>query len=149
MPTQSEEPEVLTLLKADHTQVKKLFREFEETLEADRAQAREMSQQILTELSLHAEMEEQIIYPLLKGADEKLFYQAQEEHQVAKTLISELKELEVAEPAFQAKMLVLRANVEHHIQEEEREIFDQLRELSRTKLTQAARAWKAQKEAVA
>jgi hemerythrin superfamily protein len=145
MPTKSEEPEVLKLLKADHNQVKKMFREFEERVEADRAQAREISQQILTELSLHAEMEEQIIYPLLKGEDEKLFYQAQEEHHVAKTLISELQELEVAEPSFQAKMLVLRENVEHHIKEEESEMFDKLRELSSRRLTQAAKTWEAQK----
>jgi hypothetical protein len=67
---------------------------------------------------------------------------------VAKVLLSELEQMKPVDPSFQAKMLVLRTNVEHHIKEEESEIFDQLRELPSTKLTQAAKAWKAQKEAV-
>ena len=144
MATKAKEPEVLALLKADHTKVKKMFREFEETVETDTEQAHAISQQILTELRLHTEMEEQIIYPLLKGQDEKLFYEAQEEHHVAKTLMSELQDMETDEPSYQAKMLVLRENVEHHIKEEESEMFDKIRELSSTKLTQAAKAWKAQ-----
>lgn len=149
MATRSKEPEILALIKSDHTKVKKMFKEFEETVETDTQQASEICDQILAELSLHTEMEEQIIYPLLKGQDEKLFYEAQEEHHVAKTLMSELQEMEADDPSFQAKMTVLQENIAHHIKEEESEMFDKIRELSSTKLTRAAQDWKAQKEASA
>jgi hemerythrin superfamily protein len=145
MPTQANEPEVLRLIKEDHTKVKKLFRDFEKTVASDIQEAAAISQQILAELTLHTELEEQIIYPLLQEQDQAIFYEAQEEHHVAKVLIDELQQLEAEDPSWQAKMMVLRENVQQHIQEEESEMFDKLRELSSRRLTQAAKTWEAQK----
>jgi hypothetical protein len=145
MPTQANEPEVLRLIKEDHTKVKKLFRDFEKTVASNIQEAAVISQQILAELSLHTELEEQIIYPLLQEQYPELFYEAQEEHHVAKILMDELQQLEAEEPAWSAKMMVLRENVEQHIKEEESAMFDKLRELSSRRLTQAAKTWEAQK----
>jgi hemerythrin superfamily protein len=141
------QPEILAMIKEDHEKVKILFRDFEQTATSSSRQVGAISQQILDELSLHAELEEQIIYPLLQEQYPELFYQAQEEHHVAKVLISELEQMKPDDPSFQAKMLVLRTNVEHHIGEEESEIFDKVRQLASRRLTQAAETWEAQKAA--
>jgi hypothetical protein len=141
----AKEPEILSLLEDDHDNVKDLFVQFEEELETGGKEAIQISHKILDELTIHAELEEQIIYPLLKDIDESLFYEAQEEHHVAKFLIGELKEMNGQEPSFEAKMMVLRETVEMHIEEEENEIFDELGDLPEAKLDQAAEMWKSQK----
>lgn len=139
-------PEIVTLIKKDHQTVKKLFKQFEELVENDPTEALPICEEILTELTLHAEMEEQIVYPLLQEVDEDLYYEAQEEHHVAKLLIAEIQEMGEDDPAWKAKVMVLRENVEHHIREEEREMLTKLAEAPARKLTEAAETWTAAKE---
>lgn len=141
----SVEPEVLNIIKEEHTKVKKLFREFEKAITSDTEEAAKLSQQIIDDLKLHTMLEESIIYPLLKEKDESIFYEAQEEHHVADVLITELEQLEIEAPSFKAKMMVLRENIEHHIKEEENEMFDKIREVSSRKLSEAAKLWQSQK----
>jgi hypothetical protein len=111
------------LLKADHKKVADLF----ERLESATGKAKlDVFNQIKGELELHTHIEEKIFYPALEKPEEThdLTLEAYEEHKVVKTLLAELAGAKVADDEWQAKAKVLRENVEHHIEEEENELFD-------------------------
>ncbi len=140
--------EILDLIKQDHDQVKELFQRFEETYESDRQQASEIAQQIISDLTTHSELEEELVYPSLKQQDERLFYEAREEHHVAEVLLEELEEMSIEDPSFTAKMMVLRENVTTHIEEEESQVFQKLSELPEDTLRDMSQAWRSRKAAV-
>lgn len=123
--------DALKLLKTDHDKVKKLFKEFEEAHEKGNKLAEgELAGIIISELELHTQMEEEFVYPDAKaqGDDlEELTLEAYEEHNVAKTLIEEIKALSPDDETFAAKVTVLQEAVEHHIDEEENEMFPKVR----------------------
>ena len=111
------------LLKADHKKVAALF----DQLEA--ASGREklgVFNQIKTELELHTHIEETIFYPALEKPAEThdLTLEAYEEHDVVKSLLAEMSGARAADDEWQAKAKVLRESVEHHVDEEENELFD-------------------------
>ncbi|MDX6613900.1 MAG: hypothetical protein QOD75_3086 [Blastocatellia bacterium] len=111
------------LLKADHKKVAKLFKQ----LEAASGKAKlSIFQNIKGELDLHAHIEEKFLYPALEKPEEThdLTLEAYEEHQVVKTLLAELSGAKAADDEWQARVKVLQENVEHHVQEEENELFD-------------------------
>ena len=111
------------LLKADHKKVNELFDE----LEAATGNAKlGVFNQIKTELELHTHIEEKIFYPALEKPEEThdLTLEAYEEHKAVKTLLAELSGARTADDEWQAKAKVLRENVEHHVDEEENELFD-------------------------
>ena len=111
------------LLKADHKKVAGLF----DRLEAARGKAKlDVFRQIKSELDLHTHIEEKIFYPALEKPEEThdLTLEAYEEHKVVKTLLAELAGAKAANDEWQAKAQVLRENVEHHVEEEENELFD-------------------------
>jgi hypothetical protein len=111
------------LLKADHKKVAGLFDE----LEAANGKAKlGIFNQIKNELELHTHIEEKIFYPVIEKPEEThdLTLEAYEEHAVVKTLLKELSESKSADDEWQAKAKVLRENVEHHVEEEEGELFD-------------------------
>ena len=111
------------LLKADHKKVSGLFDE----LEAATGKAKlNVFNQIKTELELHTHIEETIFYPALEKPEEThdLTLEAYEEHKMVKTLLAELSGARTADEEWQAKAKVLRENVEHHVEEEENELFD-------------------------
>lgn len=111
------------LLKADHQKVAKLF----DRLEAASGKAKlNVFEQIKKELELHAEVEETIFYPALEKPEEThdLTLEAYDEHKVVKTLLAELAGSKSATEEWQAQVKVLRENVEHHVDEEENELFD-------------------------
>ena len=111
------------LLKADHEKVNALFDE----LEAATGQAKlNVFNQIKTELELHTHLEETIFYPALEKPEEThdLTLEAYEEHKVVKTLLAKLSRARTADDEWQAQAKVLRENVEHHVDEEENELFD-------------------------
>ncbi len=113
---------VLTMLKADHKKVKALFAEYEE---ATPRKQQDIAKTTLEELEIHAELEEELIYPAIrKGTkDDKLMNEATEEHHLVHVLIGELKELEPNDETFKAKFTVLGELVKHHVKEEEGEMF--------------------------
>ena len=114
--------DAFNLLKADHRKVEDLFSE----LEAARGQARlRVFDQIKTELDLHAHIEEKIFYPALEKPRQthELTLEAYEEHAVVKKLLRELSRAKTANEEWQAQAKVLQENVEHHVQEEENELF--------------------------
>ncbi len=111
------------LLKADHKKVSGLFDE----LEAATGKAKlSVFAQIKTELELHTHIEETIFYPALEKPEEThdLTLEAYEEHKMVKTLLAKLSKARTANDEWQAQAKVLRENVEHHVEEEENELFD-------------------------
>jgi len=114
--------DAFSLLKADHEKVAELF----EQLETAGGQAKlRVFEQIKTELDLHAHIEEKIFYPALEKPRQthELTLEAYEEHAVVKKLLRELSRAKTANEEWQAQAKVLQENVEHHVQEEENELF--------------------------
>ncbi len=120
MPTSSNP--VLTMLKADHKKVKALFAEYKD---ASSRKQQEIAQTTIEELDIHAELEEELIYPAIrKGTkDDEVMNEANEEHHLVHVLIAELKNLEPSDETFKAKFTVLGELVKHHVKEEEGAMF--------------------------
>ena len=119
-------------LRKDHDVVRELFASFEQAhAGGDEARMAELAETACRALDVHADVEEQIFYPAVRdrGGDElaDTIAEAFEEHHVVKVLIGELRELEASDEAFAAKFTVLRELVEHHVGEEETELFPQVR----------------------
>jgi len=112
----------LALLKKDHDTVKDLFDKFEK---ADgRPAKKKIVKQALTQLKVHAAIEEELFYPAVrKPVGKDIMNEADEEHHVAKVLIAELESMDGREDHYDAKFTVLAENVRHHIKEEENEVF--------------------------
>ncbi|HET9713688.1 MAG TPA: hemerythrin domain-containing protein [Pyrinomonadaceae bacterium] len=110
------------LLKEDHRKVEQLFSQ----LESASGKAKlDVFKQIKTELELHTHIEEKIFYPALEEPEEThdLTLEAYEEHAVVKTLLKELSRARTANDEWEAQAKVLQENVEHHVEEEENELF--------------------------
>lgn len=116
----------VSLLKADHDKVQRLFDEFEAA--KSRPAKRKIVRAALLELKVHAAIEEELFYPAVrKSIGKEIMNEADEEHHVAKLLIAELDAMDGSESHFDAKFTVLAENVRHHIKEEEREMLPQAR----------------------
>jgi hemerythrin superfamily protein len=132
MPSRAEK-DACDLLDADHKAVKKMFKEYEE-LTSSRARGaaqkkKELAQQICQELTVHAQVEEEIFYPAVRGAlkDTDLLDEAAVEHQSAKDLIAQIQAAGEPDEMVDAKVKVLGEYVDHHIKEERGEIFPRAR----------------------
>jgi len=123
MSKMKEETDAITLLKSDHEKVKGLFKQFEDAESQEKKDG--IIQQAIDELKVHAEIEEEIFYPALRGeVEDDLMNEADEEHHVARMLIAELDASEgLDDERRNAKFTVLAENVRHHIKEEEGEIL--------------------------
>lgn len=140
-------PNAITMLKSDHALVKRLLRELNE-IEGQSQTANKKRErlvgQIEQELKTHAQIEEEVFYPAFKSAAERaksgveMFYEASEEHHLVDMVLPAIKAARTSSPEFAAKCKVLKELVEHHVREEESEMFkfartlfdeDQLREL--------------------
>jgi hemerythrin-like domain-containing protein len=123
--------DVFKLLKDDHEKVKKLFKKYEGCGQKALKEKQTIADTVFRELEIHAKVEEEIFYPAVKdNASEEgqdLVNEAFEEHKIVKTLIKELQALKAGDDPFEAKFKVLRENVEHHIEEEEDELFPEAR----------------------
>lgn len=123
--------DALALLTADHNRVRGLFARFQEAKDAeDVATMTEICTEIFTELEVHTTIEEEIFYPSVRKESEELAEVVDEgvqEHHVVDVLMSEIKQLEPGGAAWVAKMTVLIENVEHHAEEEETEMFPEVR----------------------
>lgn len=119
------------LLKKDHKKVSDLFKQLEETTERAVKTREELFAQVKQELEIHSRIEEQILYPVLKEAKEthEITLEAIEEHNVVKQLLEELSTMAVGDEVWTAKLTVLKENVEHHVEEEEGEMFKDARKV--------------------
>ena len=123
-------PDALQLLRDDHKRVKDLFKQFEDA--DDRRAKGAIVDKALTELEIHAEIEEEIFYPVVRrdaDAEEDMMDEADEEHHVVKILIAELRKMKPTASHYDAKFTVLAENVKHHIDEEESEMLPKAAEL--------------------
>jgi hemerythrin superfamily protein len=117
----------IALLKEDHRAVEKLFREFEDAKGEGRKE--KLARRICLELTVHTNIEEEIFYPACDGkVDEDLLKEAYVEHDSAKLLIAEIEAGSgQSDEFFDAKVQVLSEQIEHHVKEEEGELFPQVR----------------------
>lgn len=111
------------LLKADHKLVAQLFEEYEQTESI--SQKKQLVEQICKELSIHAQVEEEIFYPAVQSAlkDHELVPEAIVEHSTLKDLIASVEGKEPDNDMFDAKIKVMSEYVKHHVKEEENEMF--------------------------
>jgi len=120
------EQDAIALLKSDHKQVKVLFSEFDK-LKDDGAEADKVAivAQICNELKIHTAIEEEIFYPAVRKAidDSDLMDEALVEHAGAKKLIAQLEGASADDDLYNAKVTVLREQIEHHVQDEEGSMF--------------------------
>jgi hemerythrin superfamily protein len=114
---------VFDMLKSDHRKVEKLFEEFESAKDS-RSRGR-IVEETLRELSVHARLEETLIYPAIREQidDEDVMDEALEEHHVAHVLINELKRMTTRDERYDAKFTVLGESIKHHVKEEEGTMF--------------------------
>jgi iron-sulfur cluster repair protein YtfE (RIC family) len=127
----STKTDAFTLLKKDHEAVKKMFKEYEGLGDRAHKTKAELSTRIFDELAVHETIEEEIFYPAVRENATKngveLLLEAYEEHHVADVIIAELKAISPENEEYDAKMKVLQENIEHHIDEEEDELFPEAR----------------------
>ena len=124
--------DALQLLMAEHREVKAMFRQFHKLAEAGgRGDERMLlASQICVALTLHAQVEEEIVYPAARDVlthDEDIVDEAYVEHAGAKTLIAQIKTMTSDQPLYDAKLKVLGEYIDHHVREEENEFFPRLR----------------------
>lgn len=117
--------DAIKLLTDDHNKVKKMFKEFEKLHKKHEEGREELAQQICKELTIHAQLEEEIFYPAAREAieDDHLMNEAAVEHQAAKDLIEKIQSMNSSDPMYDALVRVLGEYVNHHIEEEQNEIF--------------------------
>jgi hemerythrin superfamily protein len=116
----------IDLLKQQHDQVEELFKKIENA----KSGKEELFDQIADALAVHSAIEEQHFYPATKDTrTEELLQEAVEEHLAVKRIIADLLEMEPDDPQFEAKIKVLKEQVEHHVEEEEKELFPKVRKM--------------------
>ncbi|MDQ1523841.1 MAG: hypothetical protein QOE47_1765, partial [Pyrinomonadaceae bacterium] len=123
--------DAITLLKTDHEKVSGIFEKLEETTERAEKTREELFTKLKQELDVHAHIEETIFYPVLKKAEETrdITMEGIQEHHVVKVLLGELDAMGVGSETWTAKLKVLKENVEHHVEEEEGDMFKKAREV--------------------
>ena len=123
--------DAITMLKTDHDKVKGLLSELESTTERGVKTRQELFATIKGELTVHEVIEEEIFYPALRNHPKAkdIVLEAYEEHHVVDLLMGELESLDVSDETWGAKAIVMKENIEHHIEEEEGEMFKQARQV--------------------
>jgi tRNA G37 N-methylase Trm5 len=122
--SEQESQDLFELLKADHRRVEELFSQFEQ---ADKRTKAGIAEEALTQLEIHAAVEEELVYPAIREAIDNpdTVDKAKEEHHVVKLLIKELRKMDAGEDEFVPKFTVVGELVHHHVEEEEQEMFPQ------------------------
>lgn len=124
--TSSRQKDAIQLLKADHREVEKLFGQFEKA--SGEARKMQLAQKICMELMVHTQLEEELVYPVSREflKDDDIVNEAVVEHQAAKDLIEQIRGMDASDEMFEAKVTVLQEQIEHHVEEEEKEYFPKL-----------------------
>src|SRR3954471_18566734 len=136
----TKKPDAIALLKEDHKKVKVLLGDLEKSSMRGGPRAQKLVAQIDKELTIHTQIEEEIFYPAFRDAvrtkdDKKMYFEAKEEHHVVKLVLPEVQQGGMVAEEFAAKCKVLKELVEHHADEEEKEMFPEARKaLSRAEL---------------
>ena len=141
--------DAMSLLKDDHQKVKKLLAELESTTERGVKTREELFTKVKQELVVHEAIEEEIFYPALKEhpKTKEIALEGYEEHHVVDTVMAEIEGVAYDDEKWAAKFSVMKENLEHHIEEEEGEMFKQARQVfDQDELTQLGESMKARKE---
>ena len=123
--------DAITLLKDDHKTVEKLFKSFEKAGDRAYKTKRDLVDDMIKELSIHAAIEEQVFYPEIRRLvpdEQDDILESLEEHHIVKWVLSELEGLDPEHERFEAKVTVLIEQVRHHVEEEESDMFPAVRE---------------------
>ena len=119
-------PDVIKLLETDHREVEDLFASAESTNGAAKQQ---VVTKIASELTLHAEVEEQVVYPAMREAGlDDLVDEAEQEHSKVKQLVAQLETMDATTDGVDGVLAELKADVQHHVEEEESEGFPKFRD---------------------
>jgi hemerythrin-like domain-containing protein len=115
----------VTLLTTDHTEMKKLMNELDETTDRGIKIRHELFGKLRDKLEIHETIEEEIFYPALKEHPKAkdIVLEGIEEHHVVDGIVAELEDLSVEDETWGAKLTVMKENVEHHMEEEESDMF--------------------------
>ena len=131
--TDTLQTDAISLLTNDHAEVNELFEQYKALAEDEGSMTTDkqsLAEEICTMLTVHAAIEEEIFYPAVRDAldDSKLLDEAEVEHQAAKDLIEQIQDSDPSDPLYDARVNVLGEYVNHHVQEEEGELFPQVRD---------------------
>jgi hemerythrin superfamily protein len=141
--------DAIQVIRGDHQTVEALFRRWEGMGPSDGDRG-ELVRTVVRELSVHAAVEEQILYPAMREAlpdGDSLVQEALEEHQEAKEVLSELDGMDPGDPGFPTKVDSLIADVRHHVEEEENELLPKLESaLTQARLDEMGRQLESAKE---
>ena len=146
--------DAIELLKQDHDQVRELLSELEKTTKRGVKKRRELLDKIHEQLMIHTKIEEEIFYPAFRDADgtehREMFYEAQEEHRaVEKLVLPDLEDTDTSADEFAGRVKVLKELVEHHAEEEEKEMFPRARKVfSKEKLAELGERLEERKQAL-
>src|SRR5678815_4523791 len=131
-PADKSSTDAIALLMNDHQEVKQLFERYEELAEsgADDDEKQSLADEICTMLTVHATIEEELFYPAARDAvdDDSLLNEAEVEHQSAKDLIAQIQASDPSDALYDAQVKVLGEYVNHHVEEEEGELFPRVKE---------------------
>jgi hemerythrin superfamily protein len=139
--------DALSLLTDDHAEVRALFEKFEGLSDRSKVSKKRVADNICEALTVHAQIEEELFYPAVRQAikDKDMVDEAIVEHASAKELVAQIREMDAGEDLYDAKLKVLSEQVEHHVREEEDEMFPKVRE-SRLDLEALGNELRARKE---
>ncbi|MEC5161486.1 hemerythrin superfamily protein [Janthinobacterium sp. CG_23.3] len=151
IPTESaKQRDAIAVLTQDHEHVKALFEQYEALSDRSPAKKKKLAHEICLELTRHATAEEEIFYPAVReanGDNEDLIDEATVEHASAKELIAQILAMEPADELYDAKVKVLSEQIEHHVKEEEGEMFPKAKK-AKLDLAALGQAIEARKEEV-
>ena len=136
------------LLEKDHREVEELFEKFEKLTDRAKVSKKRIADDICNELTVHTQIEEEIFYPAVREASKEMEDMVDEaivEHASAKDLIAQIESMEADEDLYDAKVKVLQEMIEHHVEEEEKEMFTKVRKLG-LDLNELGRQMQARKE---
>ena len=118
----------IDLLEQQHREVEELFEEFEGAGENAKKTKERVCRELSDQLAMHAEIEEKLFYPESKQENtEEILRESVEEHLSMKRILADLMDVGSGDDQFDAKMSVLKEQVEHHVEEEEKELFPKVR----------------------
>ncbi|WP_085731276.1 MULTISPECIES: hemerythrin domain-containing protein [unclassified Pseudomonas] len=124
----------IDLLKADHEKVKGILSQLSESTDRALKKRVELLDKLEMEITIHTQLEEQILYPAFKEAggkeEDEMYYEAKEEHRTVDSLVlPDLKSTDPSTPEFAGRVKVVKELLEHHIEEEETEMFPKAKKL--------------------
>jgi hemerythrin superfamily protein len=124
--------DAIELLTSQHREVEQMFKQFEEMGDRAKSSKKKITDKICSALIMHTTIEEEIFYPAVREASkdtEDMVDEAVVEHAAAKDLISQLQEMDPEDDLYDAKVKVLSEQIEHHVEEEEKEMFPKVRKI--------------------